>query len=476
MINFIFFNLKNIFSFTHIFVLGIYFSFSWFLAKPPLDTSAIYNSQKLTLYYDTILMSLAFFNFLLFVITHFNREMEKREIIGIRLSTKEIFWGLIISYLLFFFFGFVLPAYGIALIQQIIYAPLNINISIYFLKIISGLLGYTFLWIIISIWLFVKFRNDFTVLVIIVLLYLISLFVQFISNGLIFNQYWINSIFTDNNSFYFIITRIVAWFTVVLLSILLGNRIAKYLSQIEFAPPYRKGIFAKIANKCNAYLSMHHLNMMGLSSQKILILFSFIGFIFILFLIRNPQANLIIIAKIYLGAFIPILFSFNQYYLIKIDKEAGMVHNNFIRKISYTKIIFNRWLLLLIPQLLITLFFSLIISIFAQTLPFSFIIYILFLNVFCSLINLFFAVFTQTNSTANLFLLFFVYIQLRDDIQSFFISRNWLNKLNVFYTLLQENNNIPLEHWFIMIGLILVMIFLTVKSLRKINYADLKTH
>ena len=102
---YILFNLKQLFSLNHFFVLFIYISFAWFLSQPPLDTLAIHNSERLISNYDKILLSIAFLNFLVFIMAHFNREMKKREAGA---SNKSFFYArfvlgndLLLSYLFY---------------------------------------------------------------------------------------------------------------------------------------------------------------------------------------------------------------------------------------------------------------------------------------------------------------------------------------------------------------------------------------
>jgi len=475
---YILFNLKRLLSLNHFFVLSIYISFAWFLSQPPLDTFAIHNSERLVSNYDRILLSIAFLNFLVFIMAHFNQEMKKGrlELLTSRFSMQGLFWAMICCYLIYFIVGFLFPFYGTACVQQYLSSTDTVDLSVYFMKFSIGLTGYILFWIVITIGLFVWLRNDFVVLIIIIPAYLFSIFLNVISDGLYFNQHWIDNIVLSKNSANLILNQFFFWLFIILITILIGNFLIKKIPFIDFSPPYRTGLFARLANFFKAYLSKHHLNMMGFANQKILTLFSLIGLIFIIFIVRNPNAQMIVLAKVYLGAFIPILFSFNQFYIIEIDRDAGMIHNNFIRGTEYFRIILNRWFLLLIPQLIISALYSFVVSLSTEAFSISIIIYILLLNIFCSSFNLFFAIKTRTNITANLILIFSVYLMLRDDVQSFLISYSWLNKLNIFYVLLQDKHVILLEHWIISLVLIFLFLFLTKLFLQRIGYVVLESY
>lgn len=478
MTNFVAHQLRSLFSLYHFLIVFAYFSFAWFLAHPLLDPSAVYSSSKLTSYYDAILMSLGILSFLLTALGHFRNALQRgrRELLAVRLSNNQIFWGLVTSYLLFFLIGFSIPAYGAALIQQWVYAPDSVNYSVFLLKITAGFTGYVLFWLVATLALLTKLRNDFTVLVIFVVAYGASFILQFHLDGLAFDHFWLLTIWQGMKaSWQTTVGSFIAWVGVFMATYFLGNRIAQRLQQVELVEPFKKGLFVRFTEKLELHLSVHHLKMMGLHNQKILTLFALVGLAFTLVLLTNPRGELIVFGKLYLGALLPILFSFNQYYIIQLDRDAGMVHNNFLRAMSYPHIVFHRWALLLVPQILVALSFSLLIMIVTGKLSITFIAYLLLLNIFCSLFNLVFSVVTQSNGPANVMLLLFVYVQLRQDVQDVFASLPLLNTFNLFYPLLQEQNVVPDFLWIIIVGCIGTMMFLILRLLRGVRYYDLAT-
>ncbi len=475
MIAFIRHNIRTLVSPAYVGAMVVYLAFAWFLADPSFDPTAIYSSDKLTDIYDLMLISIVMMNYVLLIMIHFKQELQedKRDVLASRLTAGQLFWGVVVSYMLYFLLGFVLPMYGVALVQQLLNAPHNVHLSVFLLKTLTGVFGYTLFWILLTIRCITWFRNEFVALIVVSLLYAGSQLLNLFSHGAWFNQYWLYRS-SQSNDLASVWYAGAAWLATIALCLILGHFLKNKILQVELDEPYRKGMLSRIAEFLDADLAMHHYRMMGLSSQKVLAFFTFAGLALLIPLVRRPDANLMPMAKVFLGAFVPVLFSFNQHYLISIDREAGMTHNNFLRKIPYYRIIFNRWILLLAPQLGTQVLFILIVTLFVQSFPLSVVLYILLLSILCSAINLCFAVLTLTNAVANLFLLFFVYLQLRDDIQMVFLSHNALNHLNVFSVLLQsEFQPLELFRWIIVVTLIIIFLLVTFWRLHNVDFTSL---
>ncbi len=467
---FIRYNIKSLFSLTYLFTVIVYSSFAWFISAPPFSFNAVYMSQRIIDSYNFVLMSIAFLTFLLFVVAHFREALQtgKKEIPLSRLTKRKIFWGLVFSYLLFFFLGYVIPSYIVALVQQLVYAPKKIDLLVYLINSLNLFTGYSFFWIILTLILFAWFKNDFVVLFVILITYGLASFLSLYTQGVLFNNYWLSSLLSKNPPER-IAQSILVW-AVFMTSIIISSIfISKKILDIDLSDPFKKGLFVRLLDKFRLDLSMHHLKMMGLGSQKILAFFTLLGLSQIIVLLSMPNANLLPFAKIYIGAFLPILFSFNQYYIVSIDREAGMIHNNFLRRMCYRRIVLNRWLVLLIPQLLISLIFLIIFSVFGKALPVSFIFYVLLLNIFCSAFNLFLGVLTNKTGVANLILLFFIYVQLREDFQNIFSANSIISDFNIFSPLLRlENSSIGYQQFIIVLSTILFSLYLSYKSLHKV--------
>ncbi|MEO8233348.1 MAG: hypothetical protein ABI638_13775 [Ignavibacteriota bacterium] len=475
MFAFVKYNLLKLFTVTHLFVVAIYLSFAWFLSTPNLDFSSVYNSLRLTKNYDLILFSVALLNYILFVNNHFRDELitESYNLLAVRLTNNEIFWGLILVYLIYFLVGFATPFYCTALFQQLYYAPSKVELSIFLLKILSILTSYLLFWTVFSLWLKLLFRNDIIELLIFVFVYCIFLVFNLLTSGLLFNQTWfIDNIFSSLSSGNWS-EKMIIWLLFISISIVLGKHISRKLTRLNLIEKYKIGIFSTIAGKLKAFLSMHHYNMIGLSNQRILTFFTTIGFVFIVFLVQNKNFDLLLLGNLYIGVFVPVLFSFNQYYIIKIDKDAGMIHNNFLREIPYARIILFRWFILLLPQLLVALLLTLTLKVFIVQIHYSFVIYIILLNVLFSLINLCFSIATQEGMIANIFLLFFVYVQLREDTQNLINSNLFLKQLNIFYNLLQPEYVVELHYLFLIMAVVAFLLYSSIKMIGRLKYVSL---
>ena len=469
-------NLRSLVTPSFIGVMVIYLSFAWFLADPSVDPTAIYSSERFTSNYDLILMSVMMMNFLLFIVLHFKREWKasRRDILASRWTARRLVWGFVVSYAIFYLLAFVIPTYVVALVEQLICAPRNVRSIVFLLKASAGIVGYSLFWIIVSVWCATRLRNEFVSPIVLFFVYAASQFSNLISQGLWFNSYWLASAVRP-----LVIGPYwqagLAWLAVTAIGVALGVRLERTILQVQLNEPYRKGMLSRLAQWSGADLAMHHYRMMGLSSQKVLAFFTAAGLLLLVPLFGRTDANLMPLAKVYLGAFVPVLFSFNQYFLIKIDREAGMTHNNFLRTIPYSRIILSRWLLLLAPQLGVELVFILIASALGQPFPFAFILYVLALNILCSAVNLLFAVTTMTNAVANLFLLFLVYLQLRDDVQHFLASSSFLSQLNILGLLVQPDfAPVTTTRWLIVIGSTVIALLLAVYRLGSIQFAELQ--
>ncbi len=440
MVKFIQHNLKRLFSGPFWFVILVYYSFAWTITAPPYNNTAIYNSAKTIASYSQIINSISLFTFFLFCVYHFREEFsnEKKELLLTRLTHKKIVWGIAVSYILFFMLGFVLPAYIVGFVQQLCYAPDKIDFAIYPVSFFSHLFGYYFFWLVVVFLLFVAFRNEFSMLIVMFIFYGITFLISLISKGKFFNNMWVSDVLFGHYNLGVI--SVLFWLVLTCGTIIITNRFAVGFLERDISEKYKKGLFVRILEKAKMYLSMHHLSMMGLGSQKILTVFSVVGLVYVISALKTENANLLPFAKIYVGAFLPLLFSFNQYFIIGIDKEAGMSHNNSLRKLSYPRIILNRWLVLLIPQLILAFIFSMILALSSDSISPDFIPYVILINILCSILNLCVGIVTNRSGISNLLLLFLVYIQLNDKFQKSIGSNSFLDLINIFKPLVSLNS------------------------------------
>jgi hypothetical protein len=228
-------------------------------------------------------------------------------------------------------------------------------------------------------------------------------------------------------------------------------------------------LFARIAYNSGQFLSSFHLSMLDFSTSKTNTIFTVIGFLLIMILLRIPNLKLIILLKIYLGAFLPILFSFNQHNLINIDIKTGMLSNNFLRSKSYLFILLHRWSINLMSHFLSITLLLFLSFIFKTGVTISLAIYIVFINIFSSLFNLSLSAFFNNSSSANFILIIFVYLQLRDDVQHILVTIPLINNLNIFNPIVQEGHQIIFHNWITLLSLILISFFILILGLNRIQ-------
>jgi hypothetical protein len=433
-----------------------------------LNSGAVHSSEKLTLSYDLVLYSLGLMHFTLVVIRHFRYSMqrERREMLAARLSNGQIMRGLTVSYVLFFFIGFSIPIYAVALFEQLYYAPQNTQLFVFVWKSLAPLGGLLLFWIVLALFLIIRFRAEFTALALFVLAYALLFFGGRIASPFFLTPLGILSLaLFEELPLQEIILPFLGWLFFTGVALWYGSKISRNLLTIELADPFRKGLSARLSETMGAFLAAHHFKMMGLESQKILAAFAFAGLVLVLIAVGNPGANLIVFAKIYLGAFMPILFSLNQYYVIQLDRDAGMIQSNSLRSMSFPRIVLNRWKLLLLPQLLTTLVCALIVARYTGQLSWTIVPYLLLVNIFCSLLNLFFAAVSRTGGVSNVALLFLVYLLLREDVQTWLDSTQYLTYFNVFSPLTREDPAIPATIWLALVVLIFGLVFASTVTL-----------
>jgi hypothetical protein len=468
-------SLKVLFTPTYACVVFVYLAFAWFLASPDLDARVVRSSARLTETYELVLMSVMMANFLLFVMTHFEGEWRRvyRDMLGSRLSCGEMFWGLMIAYGAFFVIGFVLPAYCTALVQQAMFSPTTLHVGLFVTRTTAALFGYTFCWIMIGAWCVIHFRNRIVGLLVVLTVYGMMQFTSLLSQGRLFDQYWLTHLVKLDSAGDMLITA-GSWVILgVVIPFVTGRRLVARLRDFDPVDPFPAGALLWITRQLGADLSTYHLRMMGLMSQKILILFALLGMGLLIPLVGRPDAQLNTVVKLYIGALVPLVLSLNYFSIIQVDREAGMLHNMFLRKISYLRVVLNRAVILQLPVLSVQSLLLLLMHLAVEPVRWSFVIFVLCLSCAYSTVNLFVAILTMRSSVANIVLLFGVYVLLRDDVQGLIRSHPVMDAANPFSPLLhQEGVAIGWMQWGMVLVVLALFISGTVAVLGRLKYAD----
>ena len=253
-------------------------------------------------------------------------------------------------------------------------------------------------------------------------------------------------------------------------AIVFGIRTRKKLTEYEYNEKISNGIFSAIAGALKLELSKFHYKMLGLKTQNLLLIFGSLGFALTLKLLSGMDANYAVISKIYAAVFFPLLFSFNQYSLIAVDIESGMMATNMLRKTEYRKIVFNRWITMLAPQIVLSVFYSVILFYIIADMNMLFMLLVIFFNLLFGSVNFFLSVYFNKPGYANFIIGFVAYLMLREDIQNIFSSNKILNSFNIFESVTSFTINNPMVIHVVFAALLsVVFILLTYSRLKRLE-------
>lgn len=437
-------NISELISLNYLLSLFLMISVAWFFNTPALNHSGYKQSSVIVQPYEFIFIYFITLNLLLNIISHLKDEIRKGRInlLRIKFSDVSVVNLHLLLYCIFFFLFGAIPVFTTAVFQQWINAPQFINLSVFFVDSISGLCSYGIIWILLSVYLVLYKHSESKIILI---LYSIILSMSLLNELLrfkIFNMNWLYEVFYYGIS-YESGAGVIVWLVIITALKLLLNMISKNISPKLYPQPYGKVNIAKIFETLKMNLSKHHIRMIDLETQKIIVLFVSAGALVLFFLLKTKGADFFIMSKIYLGAIIPIAFSFSQQQIVESDKEAGMLQNILLKDRSYYSIIMNRWLLIILPQIIIvSIFFTAFFFGTYRFNPFLF-LYLVELNIIGSILNLNLHIFTGKASVAKVFVLLFFYLPLRADIQEIIKSASMLNVLNIFEPIINTGYSIP---------------------------------
>ena len=221
---------------------------------------------------------------------------------------------MIISYFFYVIVFFVLPLYVAAVLQQTLHGVSEISLSVYLNSYFTAALRIGVWSVLFPAVLIVWIKNDLLTLITWGLIYLLVSFAYSFSD--MYTTVNGNNIIQNIPFILFAVTNGLA----VLSGIFLCRRLAEY----KYGEKISGGVFSSIAGLLKLDLAKFHYRMLGLKTQNLFLIFGSLGFVLVLTLLKGMDANSVVISKIYVAVFFPLLFSFNQYDLIKIDTESGM--------------------------------------------------------------------------------------------------------------------------------------------------------
>ena len=417
MITFIGIEIRKLFSPLYFTIFAIISLVTWRICLPPFQYKVIYHSSEIAYFYEFVISTAGLFSYFLLQLSHFTRGNDNslREILAVRISGKTFFWGLYITYYIFFMIAFVLPANIAAFIQQMIYAPDNIDISVYLLGVFGHLFSFFHLIIFIMLIMSAKINNELLTLFLFFVFYILLLLISGITGISIFNarlmiQELNHGIISFSNMIY-----ILLWCVSCIFIVMAGNHFSKNILIRRAPTPCRTNLLSRLADKCQVHIMAHHITMMGLIQQRMLAIILLAGLIIIMIVNRLLQNQLAVSIDLYLMVVMPIVFACNQSFILKIDDNAGMKDSILLKSKSYIAIILNRWLVLILLQIIIQLAGIVMVLFYSNSMPVNYIINIILTGILISLVNLCVNVFTRANGFANIFLILLIYVQLNEE-------------------------------------------------------------
>ncbi|MGE5353929.1 MAG: hypothetical protein ACM3S2_19265 [Ignavibacteriales bacterium] len=455
-------SLKQLLNSTYLSLLFLYGVICWMVTDMAIKSQGVVSGKEILKSYDTIVLFLVLINCIYFIITHFRESLNSRvrDVEVIRLGNYKYFWGLIATYFIYFLVFNVLPLYMTAFVQNIVNSSSAFHFSDYLMALVSTALRAGFWPIVLSVILIVWIKNDLMTLILWTAVYFIITAISVIS-GLYK---------TGDGSTPLSLIPLLTNVVITLLTLTGGFFISRRLTEYEYNEKISGGIFPFIAHKLGRVLSEFHYKMLGLKTQSLYLIFGLLGFAFVLSLTEGMGANNTVISKIYVAVFFPLLFSFNQYNLLAVDIESGMIVTNVLRKTGYSMVVMNRWFTMLLPQMAFAVMFSFFIKGSVSGLSIYFLALVLALNLLFSSMNFSLSVFFMRPGFANFTVGFIAYLMLREDVQKVISSSTLLSHVNIFGSIASFTSSTPeLSHILIALFFSIVFIMLAFKKLEKLD-------
>ncbi|MDP3442398.1 MAG: hypothetical protein Q8T08_06005, partial [Ignavibacteria bacterium] len=124
-----------------------------------------------------------------------------------------------------------------------------------------------------------------------------------------------------------------------------------------------------------------------------------------------------------------------------------MIISLLCRQVSYAYIVFNRLVLLLLPQLIVIIIMVIVVEIFSPKMTFELLAYLLILNVFHALVKVLFSSTRISIHYSNILIITINYILLREDVQTVMNSNQLLIYLNFLSPIVSNSNEVSLTLW-----------------------------
>lgn len=448
---------------------------AWRLVLPPFTYKAVYQTGLLLDRYEMIIRSAGFTVFVLFALSHFNDLMlgRYREQLATRISGNYFITGMLITYFLFYLFCIVMPGYISALSIQLIYAPGRLE----WVTILYRFISYPFLphllLLMVGLRLYLIYSSEFLSIVIIWAIYILIWL-----SGSLWELTDLDRIGSERISSYIIpvISDIYKPSNIVCLIvvIIMASRMGRDILNTNFAKIYKSGSLARLVHFFQAYISAHHIRMMGLLPQKILAISGISGAVLVIVLNRALEGKVSLFVNLYVAVLLPLMFSCNQGYIFNPDK--AVIENDLIlvKTISYDQLIFNRWLILFILQICTGLVALVLVHYVSHLLSIGFLIYVIMLHLIFSLFNFFIRIITGIRSIANIVLVALIYVQLNHAFGDFIRINPLLANFQIIRYLENPQGTPGPAEWLTLLLISGILLFSSLRTLRKYQNAGMQ--
>jgi hypothetical protein len=426
--SFIIANLRRLWSFSHAAAIALYCSVAWFLVE--IEPTMIVRTELVFAQYGFLLQTFALLTCILTIIQHWKEELQaaRRDIMRLRLGNAGMVIGLFASYWIFWITASALPMMLTAAVQQTLGGSGYFTFSAALESTLSALFtGFAPLWIAASLSVFTSRRNEPLTVFVIALMIVAAFIVRQATSGIVFDELWIA---------HPTVWSAIAWCCSLVIIARILRRFWRSLDSLTMTTTFSHGLTVRALQHLGWSLSAFHARLMNMSHALVLAVFSGLGLVIIIPLVQRSP-SFAVLANVYLGALVPLLFALRTRFVIDVDAHAHISDVVRLRPQAYWRVVLNRWCVLLIPMTITTMCLGTVL--WAST-PHGY--YAPYNVMYCSLLGIIWQSMAlalallsrqflrwESNSW-QVALLLLVYIQLRDDVQTV-MTTSFLSVINI---------------------------------------------
>jgi hypothetical protein len=360
---------------------------------------------------------------MLSVVQHWKEELapDRRDIVRLRLGNGGIVIGLFCSYWLFWICTCVLPMMLCASVQQMFAGVQYLVLpTVLEYTLSAACTGFIPFLITCALLLYSMRRNEPLMVFFLLLATLMGFILKTVSGGVVGDGLWIAhpSIGTA-----------LVWCAAMAGAVSIIYRFQRQMETIVLTDSFHRGLSTRLFEYVGWSASAFHARLMNMSHALVIAAFSGLGMLLIIPLARQ-NSSFTTMANIYLGAFVPLLFALRVGFAIEVDAKAAVADVVGLRQKPYWRIVFHRWLILLMPVVTTVVCLGMLLWLFTPHIGFDNIVYCVLLGVFWQTLALALTLLIPHSGAWQIALSLIVYGQLRDDVQRL-IHHSPLQDLNI---------------------------------------------